>query len=114
MNFLSGENIIFNNSIINGFNNESELIILTCNSIFGSSELKFRSDDKTLNTFVNGEASSNIFGEATITVRNISDYEIELIIEGSLIDANIICYSEESGEFSSVLITSGMRIIKST
>ena len=96
--FNDGENRIYNNSIINDIYSEQ---VFMCKSIFGNSRLKFSSDNETLNAFFNEEDYNNptSFNEATnITVRNISDYEIQLIVEGELIDGNITCYSEESGE----------------
>ena len=109
VSFLSSGNRIYNNSIINSFNDG---ILITCKSIFGSSGLKFHSDNETLNIFFDEEnynSPTSILG-TIIIVRNISDYEIELIMEGTLIDANLTCFSEESGEFSTVLITNGIMI----
>ena len=100
---------IYNNSIINNIFSQQSIQV-TCRSVFGSSNLKFRSDNEMLNTFFNAEDYNNPtqLDEATITVQNVSDYEIELIIDDSFIDGNITCYSEESGEFATILITSGM------
>ena len=107
VSFLSSGNRIYNNSIINDFDDD---VPITCKSIYGSSRLKFHSDNEILNTFFDEENynSPTLIGGTTVTLRNISDYEIELTIAGTLIDANITCFSEDSGKFSTILTTNGM------
>ena len=102
---------LYNNSIVNN-DIEGTNITIHCKSIFGSGDLKFSSDNNILNEYFSAEnfdTPLSVGGAANIVVNQSINYDLSLSIEfyDCAIDGNITCYSQESGESTTVLLTCG-------
>lgn len=109
---INGGPFIYNNSIIND-NIVDTNFTISCRSTFGNGDLKLSSDNEILD----GYFSADNFDEplyflgidTIVAVDRLTEYDLSLSIVSydCAVDGNITCYSQASGESTTVLLTCG-------
>ena len=102
---------LYNNSIINdGLDNRN--ITIYCRSINENENLKFSSDNMLLNDYFNGDilgGSPLVINNTRVIAHQSTAYDLSLYITAysGAVDGNISCYSQLSGESTTILLTNG-------